>query len=538
MASIKRLRVKALAASLAAATALSPLPATPQSPPPLDRMTHEVGIAELLGELRDQAPYGAIRIDDVRVVDSAGSNIVPRSTIIVGHNRIFWVGKTADAPDLPVKLVRIDGHGRFAVPGLSDMHIHSTRADGWLLNIAAGVTTVRDMDGYPWILRARDNINAGKMLGPTDYVTGTIIASQPLDGYAVMVANPADARRVVRQQAACGYDFIKIHNQLTQPMFDAVGEQTHALGMDLVGHVPHDISLDHALHVGRMRTVEHLKGFLLDQTLLPSDEDYAAALANTRAWFTPTLYTRRGYDRGNWARAFMASGLPAYAPPDVRAGWADALAHSEKNDLVLGPRFENTQNIVMKRLLPFHLHWLTGTDAEGYTFGLMGFALLDELHLMQSEGISPAEVLRASTIEAADAMHENGEFGVLAKGYRADFVLLDKNPLQDVSAFDHNQGVMVHGHWLDRPSLDHALARLKDIYAGGKPGPQLSSASAKTLIAKITRAKQDGFVFEDRALAELADALRKAHEPALARSVEQLEAAAPGDLCYAPPPTD
>jgi hypothetical protein len=531
------LSAKALIVLLAGTIALSSVLAAPQASP-LARLSHDADIAELLGSLRDHASYGVIRIDNVQVVDPAESTITAQSTIIVGHNRFYWVGKTADAPDLPVKLFRIDGHGRFAVPGLSDMHIHSTRADGWLLNIAVGVTTVRDMDGFPWMLRARDQINAGKMLGPTDYVAGTIIASQPLDGYAVVVANPADARRVVRQQAACGYDFIKVHNQLRQTQLDAIAEQAHALGIDLVGHVPHDISLDHALHVDRMRTTEHLKGFLLDQTLLPSDEDYAAALANTQTWFTPTLYTRRGYDRGDWARGFMAGPLPAYAPPDVRARWAGALAHPDKNDLILGPRFENTQNIVMTRLLPFHLHWLTGTDAEGYTFGLMGFGLLDELHLMQSEGLSAAEVLRASTVEAADAMRETGEFGKIAKGYRADLVLLDQNPLADVAALDRNEGVLVHGHWLDRPSLDEALARLASIYADGRPVPQLSEAPVKALIGRVAKAQADGFVFDDTTFVRLADALRKAGHPALAKSVEALEVAIPASACYVPAPTD
>ena len=160
----------------------------------------------------------------------------------------------------------------------------------------------------------------------------------------------SDARRVVRQQAACGYDFIKVHNILPERDLDAIADQAHALGMDLVGHVPHDITLDHALHVDRMRTTEHLKGFLIDQTLFPSDENYATALANTQTWITPTLYTRRGYERGDWARGILAGPLATYAPPQVRARWAELLAHPSERDLTLGPRFRTTQDIVMNGL--------------------------------------------------------------------------------------------------------------------------------------------------------------------------------------------
>jgi len=533
MAALKRLRsfgFGLLTAALAGGATNAP------GVQPLARLSRDAAVAEVLGKMRDIAPYGLLRIDKVRIVDPVTERVTPDSTIYVRDTRIVWTGKTVDAPKV-ADAIRIDGHGRFAVPGLTDMHIHSSRADGWLLNLAAGVTTVRDMDGFPWILRARDQINAGKMLGPTDYVAGTIIAAEPLDGYAVVVANPADARRAVRQQAACGYDFIKVHNALRQAQFDAVAEQAHALGMDLVGHVPHDISLDHALHVGRMRTTEHLKGFLIDQTLLPSDEDYKTALAGTETWITPTLYTRRVYG-GGWAPAFMVSRLPAYAPPEVRLSWRQQLAHPDQEQLALGVRFRNTQEIVMQRLKPLKPHWLTGTDAEGYPFNVMGFALLDELGLMQSEGLSAADVFRASTVEAAAAMHESGEFGVIAKGYRADLLLLDANPLQDLSALNNNQGVMVHGHWLDRQMLDKALTDLATIYSDAWPVPPMSAANERELINRLVSAQAGGFVFDDGALVKVADALSKAGQTSLAASVRSLMSVSSGSPCFVRPPTD
>jgi len=535
MASIKRLITSTTAAALVAFAWFAEATGAPETSS-LTPLSYDVQVAQLLNRLRDQAPFGTLEIDNVQIVDPTTGSITRGSTIIVRGTRIAWAGPASQAPHVDGR-VKIDGRGRFATPGLTDMHIHSGRADGMLLNMAAGVTTVRDMDGFPWMLRMRGQINAGRMLAPTAYVAGTILAAAPLDGYAVVVANPSDARRVVRQQAACGYDFIKVHNILPERDLDAIAEQAHALGMDLVGHVPHDISLDHALHVDRMRTVEHLKGFLIDQTLFPSDEDYASALANTQTWITPTLYTRRGYERGDWARGVLAGPLATYAPPQTRARWAELIAHPSERDLTLGPRFKNTQGIVMKRLVPLHPHWLTGTDAEGYAFNVMGFALLDEMHLMQSEGVSAPDVVRASTSEAAAAMHEAGEFGIIAKGARADIVLLDRNPLQDAAAFEHNQGVMVHGHWLDRDTIDQSLHDLAAIYADGKPVPGASTGAVRELLADVARLQSDGFVFDDSKLAALSDALKKS-DPALSEAVEALEVAAPGSACYVPPPTD
>jgi hypothetical protein len=489
--------------------------------PAFTRLSQDAAIAEALGAVKAGAPHGLIEIRNVRIVDPVTATVTPGQAVIVVEDRIAWIGAVATAPQVKDMIV-VDGADRYLAPGLTDMHIHSSAAGGWLLNLAAGVTSVRDMDGFPWILTARDHINSGAMLGPVTYVAGTIIASRPLDGYAVVAANPQDARRLVRQEAACGYDFIKIHNALPQPIFDAVAGQAAQLGMDLVGHVPHDISLEHALHVGHMRTTEHLKGFLLDATLLPSEEDYAPALAGTETWITPTLYTRYGYNRSEWARAVLNGPLAQYASPERRLQWAALLAQPDSSDVKLGQRLKTTQGIVMKRLLPLHPHWLAGTDAAGYPFNLMGFALLEELQLLQDEGLSPVEAIRAATVEPAAAMRQPDEFGRLAKGMRADLILLDRNPLEGVSAYRSNQGVMAHGYWLDRRTLDQALARLAQAYAADQSDPPVTQASADALYRRLAAARDAGFVFDAERLVELAGALRSAHLNDLADRIEGL----------------
>ena len=498
------------------------------------RFSYEVEAAEIIRRLQARAPKGLVRIDNVRLVDPRSGKVDAGSTIIVRGSRIRWVGPATSAPDTP-DATRIDGKDRYAAPGLSDMHIHSVRADGWLLNLAVGVTTVRDMDGFPWILSARDAINAGRMLGPTSYVAGTIITSEPLSGYSVIAAGPEDGRRIVRQQAACGYDFIKVHNQLRQPILDAVAAQAAELGMDLVGHVPHDISIQHGLQTARMRTTEHLKGFLNDRTLLPNDDDYAAALAGTTTWITPTLYTQRSRDRGPWARSVMASEEARLVPPYVRAEWAELLAHPDPDEVALGERFLKTQKIVMGRLLPLRPRWLTGTDAAGYAFAIMGHALLDEMALLRGAGLSPAEAYRASTVEAADALHEDGEFGAIGRGMRADLVLLERNPLTDASAFASNEGVMTRGQWLDRPAIDHALSELTKAYSISHP--RLATQPA-ALVARAEKATVGGFVFDDAILERFEEELLKNANQLLAARIHALRAGPKAGICSVPNPEE
>lgn len=483
----------------AAAPTTAPTPALAAAPANADQaafhaLQQETAIAAVLADLKAAAPNRRLIIRDVRVVDPQSGTVTPGQSVIVGGAQILWVGDTDKTPK--VEATVIEGGGRYLSPGLMDMHVHSSSASGWLLNLSVGVTGVREMDGFPWLLRARQSIQDGRMLGPTLAVAGTIINDQPMDGYAVVPDSPLDARRIVRQQAACGYDFIKIHNRLSPPMFDAVADQARTLGVDLVGHVPHDISLTHALAPGAMRTSEHLKGFLRDATLLPNDdEDYAAALKGADVWLTPTLFTGLNYDRGAWARGVLEGPTAAYVPLSRRQAWAAMLGAPDADDIATGERFRNTQAVVMQRLIPLKPRWLAGTDAAGYPFAVMGYALIEELRLLRAAGLTPVEVLRAATSEPARAMRQADSFGAVRRGMRADLVLLDANPLEDPTVYARNAGVMTRGFWLPRDRIDGAMARLAAIYRQGDAGP-ITRHAAEALQRQAAVQTAAGFVFD------------------------------------------
>ena len=493
----------------------------------LHGLQQEVEIAEVLQRLQATAPHGKIVLRNVQVIDPDRESVAAGQTVIVERGQITWVGDSATAPDAPSTTI-IDGKGRFLVPGLVDMHVHSSSAVGWLLDLTNGVTTVRDMDGFPWLLKVRDSVKAGRMLAPINYVAGTIINARPLDGYAVVPRSPDEARQIVREQAECGYDFIKIHNVIPEAMFDAIADEAHRLHLDLIGHVPHDITLDHVLHAGRMRTTEHLKGFLVDQTLLPSDEDFSKALAGAETWITPTLYTRLGYDRGEKAKRVLTDPLAKYVPQRKRAEWAAFLAAAPNSEERLkaekiGERFRETQSKVMKRLIPLRPRWLAGTDADGYAFNIMGYALIEELQLLQEAGLTHGELIRAATSEPTRAMRREKEFGLISPGLRADLVLLDSNPLKaGAPAFRSNQGVMAHGYWLDRPKLDEALKKLAGIFAQPDADVEINREAVTGVIRRLTELAADGFVFDSSQLDDFAARLRKIGETESADQVEHL----------------
>lgn len=498
----------------------------------IERLDQDVRMTAVMHDLRTAAGEGRYAIVNVNLVDPEAGAVVWAQTVITNGEGIEWVGPAAQAPPLAGATV-IDGAGRYLSPGLTDMHVHTEHMSQHMLRLAAGVTGVRDMDGFPWLLRTRDAINSGAMIGATTYVSGTIIADQPLYGYAVVVSTPEEARQVVRDQAQCGYSFVKVHNSLAEPLFDAVADEAQRVNLDLVGHVPHDISLAHAIQSGHMRTIEHLKGFLIDQTLLPSDEAYAPALVDAEVWLTPTLYTRLGRAHGAIVEALMADPRQRYAPRARRESWQESIPAEESQDAQLYDRFVETQRIVMSRLLPLHPRWLVGTDAAGYAFNLAGFAMHDEMDLLHAAGLSSAETIRAATTAAAQAMRIPHEFGRIALEQRADFVLLANNPIADIGAYRSNLGVMARGRWYIRARLDAALDAIAGIYA--EPALQLTPEGAQSLADNAAAAVAAGYVLEDSAVTAAADAMITLGHPAAAQRLRALAPPAEG-VCAAETP--
>lgn len=472
-----------------------PPPATSEAQIAFHALQQDVAVAALLDILRTHALHGHVLFRDVRVVNPDTGTVTAGQAVLVSDRTIQWVGNDADAPAQPDSQTVL-GHGRYLIPGLVDMHVHTNNAGDLLLDLSAGVTSVRDMAGFPWMLKMRDAVNTGAMLTPTFYVAGPLFNQFALQGYAVTPIDAVDARRMVRQQAACGYDFIKVWNILPEPMFDAIAEESHVMGMDLVGHVPHDISVRHAAQAG-MRTMEHLKGFLNDATLELGDTDYAAAVDGPPLWITPTLYTNRAHARphGDEARTLLTEPRYRYVPLRKRLSWSRIADQPESRSDALMRKAQPILAEIMSKLEAEHAHFLAGTDSASLPFEVRGFALLDELALLHQAGLSAQEALRAATSEPAHAMRDPQSFGLIENGMRADLVLLEANPLEDIAAVTKNDGVMAHGLWLTRPDLDAALASLGKIYAEPDNTVSITPQTTGALLANLKALSKKGFVF-------------------------------------------
>jgi imidazolonepropionase-like amidohydrolase len=484
----------------------------------------EASIESLVQRTSSEHHPEAIVFDHVTVVPMTHPGADADQRVVIDGGIVRAVGPASKVPAPPGARI-VDGHGRWLLPGLVDMHVHTfLSSSAYLLDLANGITSVREMNGFPWLLAMRADARAGRLLAPNLYVAGHILNGEPMDWYATVVTTAQEARSAVDRQASAGYDFIKVHNMLRPEVFDAICDEARSRKLDVVGHVPHGITVAHAIACP-MRTLEHFKGYILDAGLTLTTEDYVSATRGADVWNTPTFYNWRETMRGDEARSLLALPEMRYVPGRTRAAWAEVADEkpnaTEQNVLHLEEK-------VFGDLRPLHARFLAGTDSGGgYEYQVRGFSLHEELERMERLGLSPYETLRTGTVEPARAMRREGELGTITVGHRADLVLLSADPLQKVAntEWEHVEGVAVRGIWLPRDALASLLEQVAAIYA--RPaGHPLSRAEVDAAVATYARLRAEGWALRSHRLRRLRELLAKAGLPADEDLFQGIDAAA------------
>ena len=464
-------------------------------------------------------------IRDVTLISVKQGRAVPGQAVVVENGRITRIGNSKSIKTAAGVRV-IDGHGLYLAPGLCDMHVHQfVSSSQHLLNLMEGVTSVRDMDGFPWTLRMRETVRQGKLLAPTMYITGQILNGEPMGFYARVITTPDEGRAAVREDKAVGFDFIKVHNIMKPDVYEAVLDEAHKQHIDVVGHIPHGIKVADAIRLGQ-RTIEHFKGYILDDGLVISQEDYVSATKGADVWLCPTFSTYRNDLRGPELMA-------ALELPEMRyTSWRDRIDWKKQAEEPVTPQIQALQRLlpmseqIFKQLLPVGARFIAGTDSGG-GFALMppGFILHEELRLIQKNGLSPLETLRTATVNAAEAMGRSTEFGSIEPGKRADLILLSANPLVDSSNLSRIEAVIVRGIVLNHEDLDNIATGIRAIY-----DPQLTPSSPTTatksdielMIQRVERLHRDGFIFRTHTLKRIEQLLQEDGETAEAARVAKL----------------
>lgn len=435
---------------------------------------------------------------DVTLLPLTGE--APRSgqSILVRGDRIEQVGPSPQVR-APGSARVVEGAGRFAIPGLTDAHVHVKRSSADLdrllpLFVAHGVTTVVNLDGGPTVLALRDQVSRGERAGPTIYTSGPIIR-----GSAGMTAEQGE--RIASEQIEAGYDLLKLYNAVPAEAHRAIVERARAAGVPVIGHAVRSVGVDGAIESGQhlAHMEELVYGFFtwerrLDRPqVLPDDVVARLDLLLDPAQI-PAL-ARRLADAG----IFVIPNLTAYhhierqlvdldrelARPEV-AWMPESMTRSwqrDRNGYLNRPDPERFLRGV-RRTFPFlqqltsafqqaGVPLLVGTDV-GIPVIVAGSSTHDELVELVDAGLTPAQALAAATAAAARFLGR-ADAGEIAPGFVADLVLLREDPVAGIAAIRSVDAVVVRGRLYERDELD-ALLELEDRGARSRPSARSASS--------------------------------------------------------------
>ena len=438
---------------------------------------------------RDQAhPLVIIGVTVVHPERDGAEARTADQTVIVTGDRITAVGPRASTP-VPAGAMRIDGAGKWLIPGMIDGHVHFfqsgnlyTRPDGADFNavvpyaqevarnkarlpatfkvwLASGVTSVIDIGGPFWNFDMRD-IAARTEAAPRVEVAGPLISMVDRvkldlgDPPIIKIESPEAARALVARELERKPDFIKVWF-IHQPGDDlakqeaivkAAGDAAHAAHLRLAVHATELDVAKASLRAG----ADYLVHSVFDE---PIDDEFIAMLKKNHAILCPTLFVRNGYAYALSNRWQATPEEQRLADPQILAAMHDLdtmpkdkvpprVAKLIADKPPINPPTVSMQNL--KKLWDAGIPIAMGTDA-GNIGTLHGPGVFREMRLMQDAGLTPLQVLRSATVGGAQAMGREKDLGTIETGKLADLVLLDADPLADVGNLSHAGKVIKNG---------------------------------------------------------------------------------------------
>ena len=413
----------------------------------------------------------AIAITNATLFDSESMKAVPNTTILIRGNKIAAVGTNVE---IPADAKRIDGTGKTVIPGLWDMHVHLGDTDG-LLHIASGVTSVRDLaNDIDFVTGLRKQFADGTLVGPRVLLAGFLDGPGPYAGPTkILVDNQDEIKKAIDRYASLGYVQIKIYSSIKPELVPFITSYAHSKGMRVSGHIPAFMYADDAVREG-YDEIQHanflLLNFLRDvkDTRTParftsigerggsidlhSEEakKFFDLLVEHKTVIDPTLGTFEPMftaKPGVMPEAELA--IADRLPPQVRRGFlTGGLAEAGSEKYVAG--FAKMIELVHE-LHAHHIPIVAGTDYYA------GFSLHRELELYTKAGIPNGEVLQIATLGAARVMHRDSELGSIKPGKLADLVVIDGNPLANISDVRKPVWVVKDGTLFDSKEVYRAI---------------------------------------------------------------------------------
>jgi len=425
----------------------------------------------------------AILISNVNIVDVRSGQILQNRQVVIDSGKIKSISE-----DIEQRIrfsMKIDGKGKYLMPGLAEMHAHipppmtdAQRVEDVLfLYLSNGITTIRGMLGDPAHLDLREQAKNGKILSPRIFTS-----SPSLNGNSVTTKEEAIEK--VSSYKREGYDFLKIHPGIAREVFDQVVTTANEVGIEFAGHVPVDVGIRHALE-SKYASIDHVDGFL--EGLVPesanvkpnengffgynftnladtSKIDELVAKANeNEVWIVPTQSLFTKWFAPTDADELLALPEMKYMPTATLENWKQRKEESTGKGTGFTKeqwqKFDSIRKKLIKKLQDNGYGMLLGSDAP-QLFNVPGFSIHKEMQDMADAGMTNLEIIQSGTINPAKYFKMSTIFGEVKEGLDADLILLYDNPIENLGALKNISGVVRQGKWLPRSEIGQRLHQI------------------------------------------------------------------------------
>lgn len=458
----------------------------------LDTLFKVATIAALVLSSSKAQQSNTVVFEHVNVIPMNKEVVLPDRSVIVKDGKIKEIGLSSSLK-APPKATVIDARGKYMIPALSDMHVH-LEGDAWnimyppeskftseeidfsdilFVYIANGITTIDVLFAFPEHLQLREKIRNNELLGPR------LILSRMIDGagkawpppLGVWINNPDEAKKAVIEMHQQGYDRIKVYSFLERASYDTIVATAQELGIPVDGHVPFSTSVEHVASSGQ-RMIAHVEEIMKFAGAYDSAhvQYYADLLAGSRTWVTSSLILNRNLNAllkdpatelskpGTEYLHPMGTGIWTYVYHNIYK----PIPEPARQKMIDG------YNLFQKPFTyAFHRKGgklLAGTDAL-VPSTLPGFSLHEELEELVRTGLTPFEALKISTTNPYEFLGESDRAGTIEPGKSANLVLLDENPLHNISHTRLISGVMTQNRWISQADIHARLREIAQSYS-------------------------------------------------------------------------
>ncbi len=432
-----------------------------------------------------------ILIKNVNILTMTDGNVRRNQSLLIRDGIIEAVGSSLslleDEDNDNDNVILIDGTGKYVMPGLINMHTHlGDNKDDLMLYLVNGVTTIRNMWGYEgirlinWLfgtrvfnhLKLKKEVDQGIVEGPNIYTSGSLLDGDPpvFPKYMYLHAlkDREQVQQIIKKQVNQGYDFIKIYHALSRQNFDDIIEISRDYDIPVAGHVPDSVGIRHVLE-SKVQSIEHLYGFINpyrpELNVKKDDIKKIAFLAATNhVWNCPTLIANErlaNYDR---QQEFEDEEQMQYLSKKNKQAMRTLLKASKqlyaKRGVQGNHKYMEDFYYIIQQLKNEGAAILLGTD-KAVPYVVAGFSEHIEMQLLSQAGLSNYEVIQAATVNAAKCLKKEKEIGTIEKGKKADLILMQDNPLEDLQTIQRHVGVVKSGRFYSRDMCDSILDRIK-----------------------------------------------------------------------------